>query len=63
VSSTGLIPNVNCVVAFCVAAIKSAVGKQPRSPATRAVVGCMRRLPVSGVASATTPGNAVVGIA
>jgi hypothetical protein len=59
-------PSLNCLSAACVTpAPTSNHGRQPRSPATRAVVGCRRPVPAAAVAggAAATPGNAVVAIA
>ena len=49
----------NCAPIACVTGLAAApnVGKQPRSPATRAVVGCKRPM------LAADCGNAVIGIA
>ena len=54
------IANTSCAFEACVVAAVSNNGRQPRSPATRAVVGCVRPLLVAIVAA---PGNDVVGIA
>ncbi len=54
--AAGLVPSFNCVVALCAVNTRPTVGRQPRSPLMRSIIGCKR--PIVGVA-----GNDVVAIA